>query len=102
MRAPRFVTRRMLRPVRVLQISGSVPDPMSPEYLYVVQQYKRIGFVKTLDSFKFDNVGQWPRLLAVAAVRWLDLSISTTLVRALINEHDLLRHCANEENKDRH
>jgi hypothetical protein len=98
MRAPRFLTRRMLRPVRVLQISaGNAPDPMSPEYLYLVQQCKRLGLVQTLDSFKSDNMRQWPRLLAIAAVKWMDLSLSSTLIRSLINEHDLLLRCVDGE-----
>jgi hypothetical protein len=104
MRAPRFLTRRMLQPVRVLQISAvSAPDPMSPEYLYLVQQCKRLGLVQTLDSFKFDNVRQWPGLLAIAAFKWLDLSLSSTLIRSLINEHDLLLRCDDGERcKDPH
>jgi hypothetical protein len=100
MRAPRFLTRKMLRPLRVLQISASSPpDPMSPEYLYLVQQTKRLSLVRTLDSFKLDNVKQWPKLFAIAAIKWLDLSISTTLIRSLINEHDLLRRCEGEPNE---
>ena len=92
MRVPRFINRKVLRPVRVLQISVAMPpDPMSPEYLYLVQQSKRLGLVQTLDSFRSNNLRQWPKLCLVASGKWLDLSLSTTLIRSLINEHDLLQ-----------
>jgi hypothetical protein len=91
MRAPRFVTRKILRPLRVLRVSvGLPPDPLSPEYLYLVQQSKRIALVQTLNLFRFDNFWSWPVLVACVVLKWLDLGLSNSLIRSLINEYDLL------------
>ena len=91
MRAPQFLTRAILRPLRVLRAAGTVPNNThSPEYLYLVQQSKRISLVRTLNCFGADNVRAWPLLLASAFVKWLDLILSNSLIRSLINEYDLL------------
>jgi hypothetical protein len=91
MRAPKFLTRAMLRPLRILRAAGTVPnDTHSPEYLYLVQQSKRISLVRTLNCFGTENVRAWPLLLASAFVKWLDLILSSSLIRSLINEYDLL------------
>jgi hypothetical protein len=91
MRAARFLTRNILRPLRVLRVTATVPpDPLSPEYLYLVQQSKRVSLVRTLDSFRANNLLSWPILLVVVLIKWLDLGLSNCLIRSLINEHDLL------------
>ena len=92
MRAPRLLTRAMLRPLRVLRVAGTMPsDPFSPEYLYLAQQSKRVSLVRTLNDFRRNNVLKWPLLLAVVFVKWIDLVLSNALIRSLINEHDLQR-----------
>ena len=91
MRAPRFFTRAVLRPLRVLRAAGTVPaDTHSPEYLYLVQQSKRVALVRTLNCFRRNNVHVWPLLLASTFVKWLDLVLANSLIRSLINEYDLL------------
>lgn len=77
------------------------PDPLSPEYLYLVQQSKRIALVQTLDSFRSDNFGSWPRLLASALLKWVDLGLSNSLIRSLINEYDLLNRIDSRPEKRR-
>lgn len=91
MRAPRFLTRSMLRPLRVLRVNVSVPpDPLSPEYLYLVQQSKRVSLVRSLDRFQRNNLSQWPLILTIVFIKWIDLALSNCLIRSLINEYDLL------------
>jgi hypothetical protein len=82
----------MLRPLRVLDAAGPVPlDTLSPEYLYLVQQSKRLSLVRTLNRFGPRNILEWPLVLAVALVKLADLILSNALIRSLINEHDLLK-----------
>jgi hypothetical protein len=92
MSVPRFLSPALLRPVRLLPVQGKVPfDPHSPEYLYLVQQTKRISLVRTLNRFRLGNLLLWPALLAIVLLKWADLALSTTLIRSLINEYDLLQ-----------
>jgi len=92
MRAPAFLKRSMLRPLRVLRVSRAIPnDPMSPEYLYLVQQSKRVSLVQTLNSFHSNNLRSWPLLVALVMFKWIDLRLSNSIIRSLINEHDLLK-----------
>src|ERR1700722_1116223 len=92
MRAPRFLTRRILRPLRILHVTTPVPsDPLSPEYLYLVQQSKRESLIRTLNSFRSTNLLSWSILLGVVLVKWLAWVRANSLMRSLINEHDLLR-----------
>jgi len=103
MRAPRFLTRSMLRPLRVLRVAAIVPpDPMSPEYLYLVQQSKRVSLIRSLDAFRADNLRSWPYLLMVVLVKWLDLGLSNCLIRSLINEYDLLHRIDARPVENRH
>ena len=91
MRLTHLLTRRLLRPVRVLRVSENIPfDPLSPEYLYLVQQSKRVSLLRTLGALTSDNLRSWPVLLAAALVKWMDLKLSNTLIRSMINEHQLL------------
>src|SRR5580698_2953668 len=103
MRAPRFLTRRILRPLRVFHVTTPVPsDPMSPEYLYLVQQSKRVSLIRTLDAFRVTNFLSWPILLGVVLIKWLDLIVSNSLIRSLINEYDLLRRVEEPSVENRH
>lgn len=103
MQAPRLLTRAMLRPLRVFRVTGSVPrDAYSPEYLYLVQQSKRISLVGTLNRFKIGNAYAWPLLLAIVFVKWFDLVLSNSLIRSLINEYDLLHRIDTQNIEKRH
>ena len=66
-------------------------DPHSPEFLYLVQQAKRVAFSRAVGAFRLRAVLLWPWFLLVLLARWADLAMANTLVRSLINEHDLLR-----------
>lgn len=90
MKLRHMVTRAVLRPLRVLPATNIPFDPHSLEYLYLAQQSKRLALVRTLDRFHLRNALLWPVLLLIAAVKWVDLAISNTVVRSLINEQDLI------------
>ena len=66
-------------------------DLDSPQYLYLVQQAKRISLSETVARLTLKTLPLWPAILAIAAFKWIDLALANTLVRSLINEHDLLR-----------
>lgn len=92
----------MVRRLRVLRAAGEVPgDPYAPEYLYLIQQSKRLSLVCTLDRFRLANLLIWPWLIIVVLIKWADLALSNTLIRALINEHDLLQRAASSIDQDR-
>jgi hypothetical protein len=98
---PRWLTRAVLRPLRVLEAAGPVPrDTFSPEYLYLAQQSKRLALVRALGGFRLRNVLLWPVVAVAVLFRWVDLVLSNALIRSLINEHDLLNRMdpANSEN----
>ena len=82
--------RGILLRVRVLPNPGhSVIKPDSPEYLFLVQQAKRISLSKTIGRFSRWNFLIWPWLIIVAGMKWLDLALSNTIIRSFINEMDL-------------
>ena len=91
MKLRHMFSRAVLRPLRMLPADRIPFDPHSPEYLYVAQQAKRVSLVRTLDSFRLGNLPLWPVLSVIVLAKWADLSISNALVRALINEYDLLQ-----------
>lgn len=92
----------LLRRLRVLKVAGTVPaDPCAPEYLYLVQQSKRLSLVRTMHNFRLGNVLLWPVLVIAVLAKWVDLAISNTLIRALINEYDLLQRAASSAERDR-
>lgn len=70
---------------------GAGLDPGSPQYLYLVQQAKRVSLSETVARLTLKSLPLWPAILAIAAYKWIDLALANTLVRSLINEHDLLR-----------
>ena len=101
MRLGQFLTRSMLRRLRILRVDRVPPDPLSPEYLYLVQQTKRISLVQSLDSLRPDSLKSWPFLLAVVVAKWLDLKLTNTLIRSLMNEHDLLKRISAPDTESR-
>ena len=90
MKLRHLLSRAVLRPLRMLPADRIPFDPHSPEYLYVAQQAKRVSLVRTLGSFRLGNFPLWPLLSIVVVAKWADLVIANALVRALINEYDLL------------
>jgi hypothetical protein len=69
-------------------------DPFSPEYLYLLQQEKRLRLSRTLGRLRPRNLLLFPAILAIAWVRCIDLRVTNLIVQAMINERILLRHVA--------
>lgn len=97
--APTQFRRSTLRPLRVLRAIGVVPDPNSLEYLYVIQQSKRLSLVRTFNAVKSNNIRRWPVLFSIVLVKWLDLALANTLIKALINEHELIQRMKIQKNE---
>lgn len=97
----RRLTGALLRRLRVLEAAGAVPaDPYAPEYLYLVQQSKRLSLARTLGHFRWKNLPLWPVLVAAVLVKWADLALANALIRSLINEYDLLQRVASSGERD--
>lgn len=65
-------------------------DPYSPEYLYLVQQSKRLSLAASIARLRPRNILAFPVMLPVVAVKTLDLWIANQIIRSLINERDLM------------
>lgn len=93
--------RMLLLRLRVHRLGGPASvNPNSLEYLYLVQQSKRISLAATVGRFSRWNILIWPVLAVVVLIKWLDLSLTTTLVRAFINESVLLKLSAEGRRND--
>ena len=68
-----------------------VTDPYAPDYLYLVQQAKRLSLSQTMARLRPRNALLLPVLLAILLVKVIDLHITNQIVRSLINERDLIR-----------
>ena len=65
-------------------------DPYSPEYLYLVQQSKRVSLSATMARLRPRNIIILPILLLIIGAKVVDLWMATLIIRGLINERDLL------------
>jgi len=74
-------------------------DRSSPDYLLLVQQCKRVSMSRELARLTLKNLPLWPWIVAVLVVRWVDLALTNTLIRSLINERDLLRQSENQDTR---
>jgi hypothetical protein len=84
--------REALLRLRVLRVPAKVEvSPYSNEYLYLVQQGKRLGLSHTLARFRLKNIPTWPVIFVVALWRYIDLKITNALIQSIINENELIR-----------
>ena len=77
--------------MRILRAVGIVPDAHSLEYLYLVQQSKRLALIQSLNEFSSQRMRDWPCIVFMAVLRFIDLARSNVLIRSMVNEHDLLQ-----------
>jgi hypothetical protein len=70
--------------------AGGNINPFSLEYLYLVQQAKRLSLSATLGRIRPSSLLMWPVVLPVAVVKTFDLWMTTLLIRSMLNEHDLM------------
>jgi hypothetical protein len=85
--------RNALLRLRVLDREHAV-DPFSPEYLYLVQQERRISLSTTIARLRPRNIPFFPAIIVIAIIKYLDLLITNQIVQSLINERILIRHSA--------
>jgi hypothetical protein len=69
-------------------------DPFSVEYLYLVQQRKRLSLSATIGRLRPRNIPLFPVIVVIAFVKYLDLLVTNQIVQSLINEEILMRHAA--------
>jgi len=96
------VVRSALLRLRVHRLAGEhATDPNSPEYLYLVQQSKRLSLSNSMARLRPRNLLILPLLLPVVIVKAVDLWIANQIIRSLINERDLIRQSLRSDRPDR-
>jgi hypothetical protein len=84
--------RRFLLHFRVHRLAEPAnANPQSPEYLYLVQQTKRLSLAASVGRFSRRNFLLWPFLVALVVAKWIDLKIANAIIASFINEMALLR-----------
>jgi len=87
--------------LRVHRLAGEhAADPNSPEYLYLVQQSRRLSLSKSMARLRPRNLLILPVLLPVIVVKAMDLWIANQIIRSLINERDLIRQSLRPNRRD--
>ena len=85
------LTRTVLLRARVHEVpEGYAADPHSAAYLYIVQQRKRLALAACIGRLRPRNIALFPVIAGIIALRAGDLWIANLVIRALINERDLL------------
>jgi hypothetical protein len=79
---------------------GFALDPHSADYLYLVQQRKRLSLATSIGRLRPRNILAVPFILPIVLVKAIDLWIANQIIRAMINEYDLLR-CGAETHNSR-
>ena len=70
---------------------GRALDPNSADYLYLVQQQKRLSLASSAGRLRLGNILLAPLLVPIVLLKAVDLWIANLTIRAIINEQDLLR-----------
>lgn len=66
-------------------------DPRSLEYLYLVQQRKRLALAASVGRLRPRNILLFPFIVLSVLLRLADLSIANQIIRSMLNERDLQR-----------
>ncbi len=91
-RGLKTVTRAWLLRQRVLPVpEGYALDPQSPDYLYLVQQRKRLSLSTSIGRLRPGNLPLLPVIGVIVLFKTVDLWITNQLIRSLLNEQDLLQ-----------
>jgi hypothetical protein len=70
------------------QVTG---DPLSADYLYGLQQEKRLDLARKLAALRVTRLRRWPSLWFSILLRYGVLLLTNAYVRSHINEMTLLR-----------
>jgi hypothetical protein len=65
------------------------PNPLSREYLLMIQQYSRLAFVDSIDLFKTASGLVWWRRLIGCFLEYWKLKATTAMVASLLLERQL-------------
>ena len=96
--AVRFVLLRL----RVHRLADEhAADPFSPEYLYLVQQSKRLSLSTSMARLRPRYLFILPLVLPIIIVKAMDLWIANQVIRSLINERDLIEQTLRPNGPDR-
>ena len=94
--------RSALLRLRVHRLAGEhAADPYSDEYLYLVQQSKRLSLSTSMARLRPRNLLVLPLVLPIIMVKAMDLWIANQLIRSLINERDLIERSLRPDRPDR-
>lgn len=66
-----------------------VPNPVSREYLLLVQQYSRLAFADSLEGLRTDSGLVWWKRVPACVLYYFRLKATTALIESLIVEHRL-------------
>jgi hypothetical protein len=89
---PRRFTSRLLLHLRLHRLTDEQNlDPASDAYLYLVLQQKRLSLSATYGKLRPRTILLWPFLLALVAIKTLDLAVSNQIVAAMLNERRLMQ-----------
>ena len=85
------VLREWLLKARIHPVPGGFTlDPQSAEYLYLVQQHKRLSLAASIGRMRPGNILLLPLIVPVILLKTADLWICNQMVRSMINERDLM------------
>lgn len=88
----RLHIQKILLQKRLYQLAPDLrpaPNPLSREYLLIVQQYSRLAFVDSIDLLKAGSGFTWWGRLVGCFFEYLRLRATTAIVASLILEHRL-------------
>lgn len=90
-RSLRTIARAGLLRVKIHRVpEGHALDPQSADYLYLVQQQKRLSLSASVGRLRPRNLLLLPLIVAVVLLKAVDLWIANQVIRAMLNEQDLL------------
>lgn len=86
----RGLARRWLLRARIHDVpEGYALDPHTLEYLYLIQQRKRLSLAASIGRLRPRSWLLLPLIVPVVVAKAIDLWIANQTIRAMINEHDL-------------
>lgn len=80
---------------RVAPDLGPVPNPLSREYLLLIQQQTRLAFVESIGSLTESSGMRWWNRLTRYICAYMVLKSTTAVVNSLIVEYGLLQSSSN-------
>src|SRR4051794_2037294 len=90
-RSSRTIARAVLLRVKVHRVPEAYAlDPRSADYLYLVLQRKRLSLSASIGRLRPRNLLLLPLIVVVVLIKAADLWIANQIIRAILNEQELL------------